>query len=272
MLDTTYSDLSVRHQARLLGVYRSKIYYNPVPIINDDSNLANLVAESYGRSGCRYGYRKVHADLIKMGHNINKKKVLKMMQKLNFKGLYPKKKCNTTVPNKDHKVYPYLLTEVKIIKVNQVWATDITYIWIQDRFMYFIAIIDIYSRYIVEYGLSHSLEGEFYVLILSQALKKGQPEIFNTDQGSQFTSNEFTALLIRYGIRISMDHKGRCFDNIYVERLWRTVKQEAIYYYRPENIAELEKVLNEFVVWYNNERNHQSLQYKKPAQVYYDMN
>ncbi len=134
--------------------------------------------------------------------------------------------------------------------------------------MYFIAIIDLYSRYIVAYGLSHSLEGEFYVFILEEALQIGKLEIFNSDQGSQFTSGDFIKLLIEHNIKISMDHKGRCFDNIHIERLWRTIKQEAIYYYKPESIADLEKILNEFIGWYNNERRHQSLNYKRPADVY----
>ena len=193
------------------------------------------------------------------------------MGELGFQGLYPKKKCQTTMINKEHKIYPYLLGGLEIIEPNQVWATDITYIRLQDKFMYFIAIIDLYSRYIVGYGLSHSLEGDFYVFILNETLKKASPDIFNTDQGSQFTSNDFIAVLVNGNIKISMDHKGRCFDNIYVERLWRTVKQEAVYYYKPETISDLEKVLNEFVAWYNNDRKHQSLNYRRPAEIYYGL-
>jgi putative transposase len=268
MLDISDKSLSVRRQSRLLGIRRTKIYY--IPVINNDADIANLVAEIYAKSDCRYGYRKVHSELTESGYQVNKKRVLRLMQELNFQGIYPKKKCNTTIANKEHKIYPYLLGGLEIIEVNQVWATDITYIRLQDRFMYFIAIIDIKSRYIIEYGLSHSLESEFYVFILLQALKKGKPAIFNTDQGSQFTSNDFVAILLEHEIKISMDHKGRCFDNIYVERLWRTVKQEAVYYYKPETIGELEVVLGEFVVWYNTERRHQSLDYKKPAEVYYN--
>jgi putative transposase len=187
-----------------------------------------------------------------------------------FKVFIQKRSVKTTIGNKDHKIYPYLLEGMKIIKINQVWTADITYIKLPDRFMYFIAIIDLYSRYIVAYGLSHSLEGEFYIFILGKALQTGRrPEIFNNDQGSQFTSGDFIKLLIDHNIKISMDHKGRCFDNIHVERFWRTIKQEAIYYYKPENIADLEKILNEFVRWYNDERRHQSLNYKRLADIYY---
>lgn len=266
MLDKADTDLSIRCQAKLLEIHRSRLYYQKV--INDDSLLANEIMEIYGRSDCRYGYRKVHDELLEMGNAIDKKKVHQMMQKLGVEGVYPKKKCVTTIANKEHKIYPYLLSGLEINMINLVWATDITYIRLGDRFMYFIAIIDLYSRYIVEYGLSASLEGEFYVFILKKALTKGKPQIFNTDQGSQFTSNDFIQLLSDYKIAISMDHKGRCFDNIFVERLWRTIKQEAIYYYRPENIMDLELVLHKFVLWYNTQRKHQSLSYKRPAEVY----
>lgn len=265
MLDI-HDNLSIRQQARLLEVHRSKFYYQS--IINDDSEFANIIAEIYSKSDCRYGYRKIYAELIDIGFKINKKKVQRIMKELGLSGLYPKKKCITTIGNKEHKIYPYLLEGKEVVRINQVWTTDITYIKLPDRFMYFIAIIDLYSRYIVAYGLSHSLEGEFYVFILEEALQTGKPEIFNSDQGSQFTSGDFIKLLIEHNIKISMDHKGRCFDNIHIERLWRTIKQEAIYYYKPENIADLEKILNEFIKWYNNERRHQALNYKRPADIY----
>lgn len=267
MLDKEDKDLSIRQQAKLLEVNRSGIYYQNV--ISDDSMITNQIAEIYGGSDCRYGYRKVHDELLEMGNLINKKKVQRIMKDLGFEGIYPKKKCTTTTPNKEHKIYPYLLKDLDINRSNQVWATDITYIRLQDKFMYFIAIIDLHSRYIIEHGVSHSLEGDFYVFILKKALDKGKPEIFNTDQGSQFTSNDFIKTLSDNKIKISMDHKGRCFDNIFVERLWRTVKQEAIYYYKPENIVDLERVLTTFVSWYNNQRKHQSLDYNRPAEVYY---
>lgn len=214
MLDEEDQDLSIRCQAKLLEVSRSMIYYQKV--VNDESLLANEIVEIYAKSDCRYGYRKVHNELLEIGYVIDKKKVHKMMQELGLQGIYPKKKCITTIANKEHKIYPYLLTGLDINMINLVWATDITYIRLGDRFMYFIAIIDLYSRYIIEYGLSSSLEGEFYVFILKKALDKGKPQIFNTDQGVQFTSNDFIQLLSDNKIKISMDHKGRCFDNIFV--------------------------------------------------------
>jgi putative transposase len=262
----TCSDISIRKQSELLNVPRTKMYY--INIINDESEIANLIMEIYLSSDCRYGYRKITATLQNQNLIINKKKVLRIMREMGIEGLYPKRKINTTIKNNDHKVYPYLLTNLEIDRINQVWATDITYIKINNKFMYFMAIIDLYSRYIISYGLSHSLETEFCMAILDSALISKTPEIFNTDQGSQYTSNDFTSTLKIKNIQISMDHKGRCFDNIFVERLWRTLKQEVIYYYRPEDITSLEKRIEEFVPWYNNQRVHQSLHYKTPAFVY----
>jgi putative transposase len=258
--------LSIRKQSELLKINRSSFYYKP--IISDDSLIANLIQEAYAESDYRYGYRKISAVLNDGGTIINAKKILRLMQEMNIEGLYPKRFVNTTQRNLEHMVYPYLLQDVDIIRANQVWATDITYIRIADRFMYFIAIIDLYSRYIIAHDLSHDLGAEFCIATLEDALKKGSPDIFNTDQGCQFTSIGFTEILAGRGIRMSMDHKGRCFDNIYVERLWRTLKQEAIYYYKPGTIRELEQCLGNFVLWYNNERVHQALSYKTPAFVY----
>ncbi len=231
-------DLSIRKQANLLNVPRTKLYYKP--IMNDDSEIANLIREIYLSSDCRYGYRKVTAGLRHQGRAVNSKKVLSIMQEMGIQGIYPKKSICTSAKNNEHKIYPYLLADLEINKINQVWATDITYIKVNNKFTYFMAIIDLYSRYIISYALSHSLEAEFCIAILEEALNKGAPEIFNTDQGCQFTSNDFTSKLRDKDIHISMDHKGRCFDNIFVERLWRTLKQEVIYYYRPESIKSLE--------------------------------
>lgn len=260
------SNLSIRKQSELLMVPRTKVYYRN--IINDETEIANSIMEIYLSSDCRYGYRKITATLQNQNLIINQKKVLRIMREMGIKGLYPKRKSNTTIRNNEHKVYPYLLTNLEINRVNQVWATDITYIKINNKFMYFMAIIDLHSRYIIAYGLSHSLEVEFCVAILEKALMCSTPEIFNTDQGSQYTSNDFTSKLKIKNIKISMDHKGRCFDNIFVERLWRTLKQEVIYYYQPEDITSLEKKIEEFVPWYNNQRVHQSLNYKTPAFMY----
>ncbi len=259
--------LSIRKQSQLMGICRSRVYYRK--ILNDESEIANLVQEIYLASDCRYGYRKIHAELT---HDkqlvVNRKRVLRIMQNMKIQGLYPRRKCNTSIGNKANEVFPYLLAGLTVTKADHVWATDITYIAIENRFMYFVAIIDLFSRYIISWELSPFLDAGFCIYVLKQALNQGKPEIFNTDQGSQFTSNDFTAELKSAGVRISMDHKGRCFDNIFVERLWRTLKQEAVFYYRPTNIKELHAAIENFVNWYNNQRRHQSLQYKRPAEVY----
>lgn len=260
------SNLSIRKQAELLIVPRTKVYYQN--IINDETEIANSIMEIYLSSDCRYGYRKITATLQNQNVIINQKKVLRIMKEMGIEGLYPKKKFNITIRNSEHKVYPYLLTNLEINRINQVWATDITYIKINNKFIYFMAIIDLYSRYIIAYGLSHSLEAEFCIGILDKALIEKTPDIFNTDQGSQYTSSDFTSKLKMKNIKISMDHQGRCFDNIFIERLWRTLKQEVIYYYRPEDITSLETRIEEFVPWYNNQRVHQALGYKTPASVY----
>lgn len=266
MLETNNKQLSMRKQCELLGVNRSTAYYKE--LINDNSEIANLIRDIYLQSDCRYGYRKITNSLeLEHNMNVNHKKVLKIMRDIGIQGLYPRKHTKTTIKD-NNAVFPYLLKDMKINRPNHVWATDITYISMPNRFVYFIAVIDVYSRYILAYELSNTLEATFCINTLKTALSYGNPDIFNTDQGSQFTSNEFINTLLQANVSISMDHKGRCFDNIFVERLWRTLKQEAIYYYRPETLADLEMCLDEFVVWYNNKRLHQALGYRTPDSVY----
>jgi putative transposase len=265
MLQPHHPQLSIRRQVAILNLCRSALYYKP--LLCEISEIANLIKEIYLDSDCRYGYRKITAALVHQGYTINHKKVLRLMQTMGIQGLYPRRFKNTSL-KANNAIYPYLLEGLTIAQPNHVWATDITYIAIQNRFMYFIAIIDIYSRYIVAYELSGNLETGFCIDTLKVALTIAIPIIFNTDQGAQFTSLDFIQVLKQYNIQISMDHKGRCFDNIFVERLWRTVKQEAVYYYRPETVKDLEICLKNFVHWYNNHRLHQSLNYQTPAAVY----
>ena len=194
------------------------------------------------------------------------------MRRMNIKGLYPKKRINTTISNSNHK-FPYLLKDLVISRSNQVWATDITYIWIPTGFIYLVAIIDLYSRFIVAYMVSISLEAEFCIETLNNALKTGvKPEIFNSDQGVQFTSNEFIKILTEERIKISMDGKGRCFDNIFIERFWRTAKQEDVYYKKYQNVIEAKESIGEFIIWYNYDRLHQAIGYKTPYQMYMKKN
>ena len=266
MLEISH-DISIRKQAALLNITRSSLYYRPM--IDHDSELANLIQEIYLSSSCRYGYRKI-TEALRQNYEeiVNHKKVLGLMKAMNIQGLYPKKRINRNLKEGSHKVYPYLLEGLLIYRPNQVWATDITYIRLGNIFLYFIAIIDLYSRYIIGYQLSHSLEADFCITTLKNALSIAIPEIFNTDQGVQFTSHAFIDELEAFDVKISMDHKGRCFDNIFVERLWRTLKQEVVYFYRPETIRDLEKCLDDFVPWYNDHRLHQALHYKTPATLY----
>lgn len=191
------------------------------------------------------------------------------MREMKIVGLYPRKRIKTTIADSAHRKFAYLLKELIISFPNQVWATDITYIALPSGFVYLVAIIDIYSRFILDHKIAVSLDAEFCCKCLVDALKKERhPQIFNSDQGSQFTSNDFVKILQNNQIKISMDGKGRCFDNIFVERLWRTIKQEDVYYQRYETVAEAKKCLGEFILWYNYERLHQSLDYRTPHQVY----
>lgn len=261
------NNISVRKQAELLMIPRSFIYYKPV--ICDDTELINLIKEIYLESNCLYGYRKIEAVLKNKNYNINHKRILRIMNESGICGHYPRKKFNTSLSDKNHKIYPYLLKGLEILRPDEVWATDITYIKIDGKFMYLISIIDLYSRYILAWELSNTIDVGFCIFALQKALSNNKkPKIFNTDQGSQFTSENFTSILINNKIAISMDHVGRCFDNIFVERFWRTLKQEAVYYRRPETVLELEKIIDEFILWYNNDRLHQGINYKTPSSRY----
>lgn len=269
MLEQNHPQLSITKQCTLLSLNRSSFYYKAIEA--DNGKIANKIHEIYTDSECRYGYRKITASLKRSGYPINHKKVLTLMNQMNIEGLYPTKKIRTTIAN-DNKKYPYLLKNVDIIKPNQVWSTDITYIMLPKGFVYFIAIIDVFSRYILSYKLCISMEAENCCEVLEMALSKGVvPEYFNSDQGSQFTSQKFIDILDEHKIKISMSGKGRCFDNIHIERLWRTIKQDDAYYYRYQTVVEARKNLSNFVYWYNNKRLHQSLNYCTPAE-YYDYN
>jgi len=214
------------------------------------------------------GFRRIRIDLIDLGYNISRKKVRQLMQIMGIEAVYPKP--NLSKPSKQNKKYPYLLKNMDIIENNQVWSTDITYIKMKKGFAYLTAVIDWHSRFVLSWKLSNTLHTDFCIDALNDAFKLGRPLIFNTDQGSQYTSDEFTGVLIEKEIWISMDGKGRALDNIFVERLWRTVKYEEIYLNDYENLADLKKALTKYFLFYNYERKHQSLGYKTPAEVYYN--
>jgi putative transposase len=213
-----------------------------------------------------YGARKMAIYLQSLGHHVNRKRVRRLMRLMGLKAIY--RRPWTSKPALGNKVYPYLLTGVSITRPNQVWAADITYIPMQHGFLYLVAIIDWYSRYVLAWSLSNTLDTDFCVEALEEALEKGKPEIFNTDQGSQFTSEAFIHLLEQHNIRISMDGKGSYNDNLFVERLWRTVKYEEVYLKAYQNGKDARFSLDRYFRFYNTQRPHQSLDYRTPAEVY----
>ena len=213
-----------------------------------------------------YGSRRMTIWLGQQGRIVNRKRVIRLMQKLGLQAIYPKP--NLSRSNKEHEVYPYLLRDVPIERVGQVWSSDITYIRMRSGFVYLTAVLDWFSRYVLSWRLSISLEGSFCQDALNQALQLGRPEIFNTDQGAQYTSSGFTEILKEHGIQISMDGRGRALDNVFVERLWRSVKWEEVYLRDYGSVAEARSGLRSYFRFYNYDRPHQSLGYRTPAEVF----
>ncbi len=260
--------LPVVQQCVLAGVSRTTIYAKQKPFSAEDDDLliSRLIDEEYTRHPF-FGSRKMVVFLQKAGYNVNRKRVQRLMRQMGLAGMAPGP--STSKPCLLHKVYPYLLRGVSVERPNQVWSTDITYIRLSHGFVYLAAIIDWYSRRVLSWRISNSLEAVFCVDCLEEALRKhDHPEIFNSDQGAQFTSDAFTGVLEREGIVISMDGRGRVFDNIFVERLWRSVKHEDVYLKGYVSIRELTAGLTEYFDFYNNERPHQSLGQKTPNVVY----
>ncbi len=234
----------------------------------DDEDLLKSLDEIY--TSCPfYGKRKMVVELRKRGFWIGIKKVRRLMRKLGLISIYRKPK--TSEPHPLHRKYPYLLRGVKIDRSNQVWGTDITFIRMQQGWVYLVAILDWYSRYVLGFGISITMEKEFCIEALEKSLKNAKPEIFNSDQGSQFTSHEFTEKLEEHGIRISMDGRGRCLDNIFTERLWKSVKYEEVYLKSYGTVQEARDSLRNYFDFYNNRRPHQSLNYKTPAEIYFNL-
>ena len=228
--------------------------------------LMNIVDETYTKYPF-FGTRKMSSFLTRNGCNVGRKKIRTIYEKLGLEAIYPKPKLSKG--NKAHKIYPYLLRDVEIVRLNQVWSTDITYIRLCGGYVYLVAIVDWKSRYVLDWELNISLEADFCIETLKRALCNGTCEIFNTDQGSQFTSHEFTGILLSHGVKISMDGKGRALDNIFVERLWRSLKYECIYLRSLNTVQEAREVIKDYFVFYNNERPHQSLNNCTPAEVYF---
>ena len=204
--------------------------------------------------------------LATQGREVNRKRVTRLMAVMGIEAVYPKPRPSQ--PGEGHKIYPYLLRGVEVEKVNQVWSTDITYIRMAQGFLYLVAVIDWFSRFVLSWSLSLTMEVEFCVEALKRALRRGQPEIFNSDQGSQFTSEKFTGVLAERQIAISMDGRGRCMDNIFVERLWRSLKYEEVYLKDYASVAEARAGIASYFQFYNHQRLHQSLDYRTPAAIY----
>jgi len=267
LLVDKYCELSISRQCRLLEINRSTLYYKPAAP-NPLMLLIKQVIDYIYTSKPFFGYRRVTIELsVVYGLQINEKTTQRYMREMGIEAVYPKP--NTSKPNPENKVYPYLLKGLKIEHPNQVWSTDITYISMIGGFMYLTAIIDWYSRYVLSWALSDTLEIDFVLEAARDALKHGQPEIINSDQGSHYTSPKFTQIFIDADVSISMDHRGRCFDNIFVERLWRSVKYECVYINEFYSPRELRRKLTEYFEFYNHERYHQSLNYLTPAQVHF---
>jgi len=268
MIEPEHAKLSVRRQCELIGLPRSSYYREPEGESEENLELMRLIDEEYTRHPF-YGSRKMKKYLRTLGYKVSRKRVQRLMRLMGLASIAPRKR--TTVPSDGHKIYPYLLRNLDIDRPNMVWASDITYIRLRGGFVYLTVVMDWYSRYVLSWEISVTMDDGFCVSALERALRlNSKPDIFNTDQGSQYTGHAFTGVLKEHGVRISMDGKGRAMDNIMVERLWRTVKYEDIYIKDYETVEDLKKGLRSYFWFYNNERPHQSLGDKTPAEVYWN--
>ena len=265
-MDLEHDTISVRRQCELLGLNRASLYYRPKGESEENLRLMRLIDEQYTRTPF-FGSRRMAAWLRKRKKlPVNRKRVARLMGVIGLAAVYPKPKLSQ--PGEGHKIYPYLLSDVKVERVNQVWSTDITYIRMTQGFCYLVAVMDWHSRFVLSWALSLTMELDFCLEALWSALRKALPEIFNSDQGSQFTSEKFTGELKTRGITISMDGRGRCFDNIFIERLWRSLKYEEVYLKDYETVTEARAGIAQWFKFYNHERPHQSLNYRTPAASY----
>ena len=260
------SPLPLTRQCRMLDLSRSSVYYRAVPIPEEELALMRRIDEIHLRLPF-YGSRKIRDHLLREGHRVNRKKVQRLMRLMGIHALYPKRR--TSQPAKGHKIYPYLLRNVQVVRPNQVWAADICYIPMARGFLFLMAILDWYSRKVLSWRLSNTMDTEFCVDALEEALHRyGTPEIFNTDQGSQFTSQAFTGTLEKAGVKISMDGRGRWIDNVFIERVWRSLKYEEIYLKAYESAAQAIRGIGDYFDLYNHERPHQSFRPFTPDEVY----
>jgi len=269
MVDNQNSSLSIAQQCKILSIHRSGLYYKPCSESDENLTILRLLDEQYFKTPF-YGVRKLTVLLNQQGFTINRKRVKRLMELMGWQTLYRYK--STSKPDKQNRLYPYLLKGLKVTRANQVWAMDITYVPMRKGFMYLCAVIDLHTRYVVNWSLSNTMTAEWCKHVAEEAMEShGTPDIFNTDQGSQFTSEVFTGLMKKRNIQISMDGKGRAIDNIFIERLWRTIKYEYVYLHAVEDGVQLYDGLNKYFSFYNHQRPHQSLEYKTPGSCYLKM-
>jgi putative transposase len=253
-------------QCQLLGISRSSLYYQPVSPSDETLTLLRLIDQQYLATPF-YGSRRITAQLARQGYSINRKRVQRLMRQLGLQAVYPKPKLSIRHP--EHKIYPYLLRGVDIVSVNQVWSTDITYLPVLRGHFYLVAVMDWFSRKVLSWRISNTMDVGFCIEALEEALASYvKPQIFNSDQGAQFTANAFTDCLKQADVQISMDGRGRCHDNIFIERLWRSLKWELIYLKAFDDGNHLSQEVSTWFHWYNRQRLHQSLNYKTPDEIY----
>lgn len=267
LIDSSEENLSIVRQCELMNLSRSSYYYEPVPESELNLRLMRMIDEEYLIAPFN-GSRRMTQELKKRGEEVNRKRVQRLMRIMNLEAMYPKPK--TSIGNKEHYKYPYHLKGMEIVSPNDVWGTDITYIPVESGYMYLVAILDIFSRYVISWAFSNTLESDFCIYAVENALKKGlKPKILNSDQGAQYTSKAYTELLKRNEITISMSGKGRCWDNIFVERLWRSLKYEEVYLKNYSSGQEAVQGIDGYLNYYNNVRLHQKLSYRTPKAMYY---
>jgi putative transposase len=259
-IELGHSQLSVREQCQLLGLARSSCYYRPQGENEANQALMRKIDELYTRWPF-YGSRRIADEL-----EVSRGRIQRLMRRMGIEAIYPKKR--TTWPGAGHKIYPYLLRNVEVVRPDQVWSTDITYVPLKQGWLYLVAVMDWFSRKVIAWRLSNTLDGGFCIDALEAALATGTPEVFNTDQGCQFTSQTFTSRLEERGVAISMDGRGRALDNVFIERLWRSVKYEEVYLRDYRSVQECEAGLGSYFAFYNGRRRHQSLGSRTPAEVY----
>jgi putative transposase len=266
-IEPGHKRITVYRQCELMGLNRSSLYYKPSGETEYNEQLMKLIDKQYVQTPF-YGIDKMTAWLCRQGHCVNHKRVRRLMRQMGLEAVYPHRKRGLSIPDKQHRIYPYILKDMQIEQVDQVWSADITYVRMYRGWVYLTAIMDWFSRYVLSWEVSVTLESDFCIEALKKALRLGRPQVFNTDQGSQFTSIEFTRVLLDAGVQISMDGKGRAYDNIFSERLWRTVKVEDVYLRDYQTVTEARYYLGRYFEFYNNERLHEALGYRTPAEVY----